>query len=220
MSENKKLIWDIPTRLFHWGIVITLGYSWYSMEIEYDLDHHFISGYIALGLILFRIVWGIIGSRYARFGSFIYKPSEVIAYAKGLFKREGGKYAGHNPLGGLSAIALLLFILIQAGTGMFADDEYYYFAPLNEYVSSTTAGRITEFHGINANIIFGLAALHIVAILFYRLYKKEKLVLAMLTGKKPDEQGRYEAIPGSRLPAALILAVVVSAVVYGVVNYL
>jgi cytochrome b len=220
MSENKKLIWDIPTRLFHWAIVITLCYSWYSMEIENDLDHHFLSGYIALGLILFRIIWGIVGSRYARYGSFIYRPSEIIAYAKTLFSREGGKYAGHNPMGGLSVLALLLVILVQTGTGMFADDEDYYFAPLNEYVSSSTASTITEIHEINSKIILGLAVLHIVAIFFYRLYKKEKLFLAMLTGKKPDEQDSYEPIPGSRLPAAIILAIIVSAAVYGVVNYL
>lgn len=220
MSDNKKLIWDIPTRLFHWGIVITLCYSWYSMEIEGDLDHHFLSGYTALGLILFRIIWGIIGSRYAKYGSFIYKPSEFIAYLKGFFNRDGGKYAGHNPLGGLSVFALLVVILIQTGTGMFADDEYYYFAPLNDYVSGSTAGRITEFHGANAKVILGLAVLHILAILFYRLYKREKLVLAMITGKKTDEQNRYESIPGSRLPAAIMLAITVFAVVYGVVNYL
>lgn len=220
MSENKKLIWDIPIRLFHWAIVITLCYSWYSMEIEGDLGHHFLSGYIALGLILFRIVWGIIGSRYARFGSFIYKPSEISAYLKTFFNREGGKYAGHNPLGGLSVLALLLVILIQTGTGMFADDEDYYFAPLNDYVSGSTAGRITEFHGVNAKIIFGLAILHIVAILFYRLYKKENLITAMITGKKSDEQDRYEPIRDSRLPRAIILAIIISAAVYGVVNYL
>lgn len=220
MSDNKKLIWDIPTRLFHWGIVITLCYSWYAIDIKNDLDHHFLSGFIALGLIVFRIIWGIVGSRYAKFGSFIYKPSELVAYLKTFFNRDGGKYAGHNPLGALSVFALLLVIAIQAGTGMFADDEYYYFAPLNEFVSSSMAGKITEFHKTNANIIFGIALLHIVAILFYRLYKKEKLVLAMITGKKPDEQGRYEAIPGSLLPRAIILAVIVAGVVYGVVNYL
>jgi|SaaInlV_100m_DNA_5_1039725.scaffolds.fasta_scaffold01695_6 cytochrome b len=220
MSKNKKLIWDIPTRLFHWAIVITLCYSWYSIEVEGDLDHHFLSGFIALGLILFRIIWGLVGSRYAKFSSFIYKPSEIIAYAKTFFRREGGKYAGHNPLGGLSVLALLLVIFIQAGTGLFADDEYYYFAPLNDYVSSSMAGKITEFHGTNAKVILGLAIFHIVVILFYRLYKREKLVLAMITGKKPDDQDRYEPIPGSRWVRAIILALVVFAAVYGVVNYL
>ena len=219
MSENKKLIWDIPTRLFHWAIVITLCYSWYSME-EGNLDHHFLSGYTALALILFRIIWGIIGTRYAKFGSFVYKPSELLAYMKSFFNREGGKYAGHNPLGSLSVFALLLVILVQTGTGLFADDEYYYFGPLNDYVSGSTAGRITEFHAQNAQFIFWLAILHIVAIVFYRVFKKEKLFLAMITGKKPDEHNRYEAIPGSAVLRAVILAVVVVAVVYGVVNYL
>lgn len=220
MSDKKKLIWDIPTRLFHWAIVIALCYSWYSMEIEEDLDHHFLSGYIALGLILFRLIWGLIGSRYSKFGSFVYRPSEIVAYAKTFFGRDGGKYAGHNPLGGLSVLVLLLLILIQAGTGMFADDEYYYFAPLNKFVSASAATVITQFHGLNAKFILGFALLHIVAIIFYRLYKREKLAMAMITGRKPDKHDLFESIPGSRLPLAFILAIVVAAAVYGVVNHL
>jgi cytochrome b len=220
MSDKKKLIWDIPTRLFHWAIVISLCYSWYSMEIEEDLDHHFLSGYIALGLILFRLIWGLIGSRYARFGSFVYRPSEIVAYAKTFFGRDGSKYAGHNPMGGLSVLVLLLLILIQAGTGMFADDEYYYFAPLNQFVSPGTASVITEYHGMNAKFILGFALLHIVAIIFYRLYKREELAMAIITGRKTDNHDRFESIPGSRLPIAFILAIVVAAAVYGVVNHL
>ncbi|MFK7954723.1 MAG: cytochrome b/b6 domain-containing protein [Lysobacterales bacterium] len=219
MADNKKLIWDIPTRLFHWAIVITLGYSWYSMEIANDLEQHFLSGYVALGLIVFRIVWGLVGTRYARFSSFLIRPSEIVAYAKTLASKESRQYAGHNPLGSLSVLALLLFILVQAGTGMFADDEYYFFAPLNQFVSPATAGSITEFHGLSAKIILGLSILHILAIVFYRLIKKEKLVLAMITGKKPDVLDNYEPIAGSRLLRATVLAIIVAAGVYGVVNY-
>lgn len=219
MSNSRKLIWDIPTRLFHWAIVITLCYSWYSMEIEENLDRHFLSGYVALGLILFRIIWGFVGSRYARFASFAYKPSEINTYAKSLFARDSEQHAGHNPMGGLSVFALLLVILIQATTGMFTDDEYYYFAPLNQFVSPDTASTITQFHGTNAKFILGLALLHIVAILFYRFYKRHKLVLAMITGRKHDEQDDFEAIPGSRLPLAIALAAVVAAIVYALVNY-
>jgi len=166
MTENKKLIWDVPTRVFHWAIVITLCYSWYSMEIEENLDRHFLSGYVALGLIVFRIIWGLVGTRYARFTNFAYKPSEIAAYVKNIFARSGGKYAGHNPLGGLSVFALLLVILFQVVSGMFADDEYYYFAPLNKFVSPGTAARITEWHGTSAKVILGLALIHIFAILF------------------------------------------------------
>lgn len=219
MSDNKKLIWDIPTRIFHWAIAITLFYSWYSITQEGNLDRHFISGFVALGLILFRVIWGFVGPRYARFASCIYKPSELVAYVKTLFNREGGKYAGHNPLGALSVFALLLVILFQAVSGLFADDEFYYFGPLNDYISSGMAGKITQLHYANVNIIIGLAALHIVAILFYQLYKKENLIIAMITGKKRDDQGRYEAISGSLLLRAVILAVIVFAIVYGIVNY-
>jgi cytochrome b len=220
MSDKKKLIWDIPTRVFHWAIVIALCYSWYSMEIEEDLDHHFLSGYLALGLIVFRLIWGVIGSRYARFGSFVYRPAEIGAYAKTFFGRDGGRYAGHNPMGGLSVLVLLLLILIQASTGMFADDEYYYFAPLNNLVSASTASVITQFHGMNAKFILAFALLHIVAIIFYRLYKREELAMAMITGRKPDKHDRFESIAGSRLTVAVILAIVVAATVYGVVNHI
>lgn len=220
MTEKKKLIWDVPTRLFHWGIVITLSYSWYSMEIEENLDRHFLSGYVAVGLILFRIIWGLVGSRYARFSSFIFRPSEIAAYAKRLFARGGGKYAGHNPMGGLSVFALLLAVLVQVGTGLFADDEYYYFAPLNKFVSSDTASTLTQIHGTSAKVILALVVLHIVAIIFYRVVKREKLLAAMITGKKPDEQDQYEPIPSSRLPLAIVIAIAVVATVYGVVNFI
>lgn len=219
MQNNKKLIWDVPTRLFHWGIVITLCYSWYSMDILGNLDHHFISGYVALGLIVFRIIWGFIGSRYARFGSFMYKPSETAGYAKTFFKREKGKYAGHNPMGGLSVFALLIVILVQVGTGLFADDEYYYFAPLNQFITSSMAGTITGIHGLTAKFILGLAIMHIVAIFFYRWYKKEKLIVPMITGKKVDEEDNYEAIPGSKMPLAIVIAIIVAAAVYYVANH-
>jgi cytochrome b len=123
-------------------------------------------------------------------------------------------------MGGLSVLVLLLLILIQAGTGMFADDEYYYFAPLNQFVSPGTASVITEYHGMNAKFILGFALLHIVAIIFYRLYKREELAMAIITGRKTDNHDRFESIPGSRLPIAFILAIVVAAAVYGVVNHL
>jgi cytochrome b len=123
-------------------------------------------------------------------------------------------------MGGLSVFALLVFILVQTATGMFADDEYYYFAPLNKFISGSTAGTITEIHGINFNILVGFVILHVIAILFYKFYKKEKIIMAMITGKKIDEQGNYEAIPGSRLIAATLLAASIAGLVYWVVNYI
>lgn len=206
MSDNKKLIWDIPTRLFHWAIVLTLGYSWFSMEIQNNLEMHFLSGYVALGLIVFRIIWGLIGTRYAKISSFLFSPSQIVNYAKTLLSKDSRQYAGHNPLGGLSVLALLVFIAVQAGTGMFADDEFYFFAPLNKFVSPAMAGSITEFHGLSAKILLGLSIVHIIAIVFYRFYKKEALVKAMFTGKKIDESGRFEAIAGSGLLRATVLA--------------
>ena len=218
-DNNKKLIWDLPVRIFHWLLVINIGYSWYAVEIEADMDHHFLSGYCALTLILFRILWGIFGTTYTRFSGFLYSPKMVLAYAKTFFTRAHGKSAGHNPLGALSVYAMLFLMALQATTGLFSNDGDYYFGPLSNYVSWGISSTITEIHHANFKIITGFIVLHIVAILYYRLYKGEKLLLAMFTGKKVDDKNQYEAIADSRLIVAAVLIMLCAGLVYALVNY-
>ena len=112
--SKQVLIWDLPTRICHWLLAISITYSWYSVEIAEDLEQHFWSGYTILTLILFRFTWGFIGSRYARFSSFLFPIKEIVSYAKSIRTRPTDKnYLGHNPIGSLSALAMMLAILLQ-----------------------------------------------------------------------------------------------------------
>ncbi len=202
--QRKIFIWDIPVRLFHWLLVAAIAYSWYAMEILEDLNQHFIAGYCALTLVLFRIVWGFVGTHYARFTNFIYPLSEVVSYFRNPSGKARKQYLGHNPAGGLSVLALLAFILIQVSTGLFSTDDYY-FGPLYGLVSSATASTITEIHHLNFDIITVLIALHVAAIVFYRVVKKEKLIGAMFTGGKLAKGEVQKPITSSKLILAAII---------------
>jgi cytochrome b len=217
-QKNSKLIWDLPLRIFHWLLAGLVCFSWYCVEISGDMDMHFYSGYTILTLLIFRITWGFAGTRYARFTSFIFWPSEIVAYAKTLFSRDGGEYAGHNPLGSLAVFALLSLVLLQAVTGLFATDDYYVYGPLNELVSSSLGRDITDIHYANVNILIGLIALHIVAALFYTFYKRSNLIKAMLTGRKDNAAQSWIPIEGSRLAIALVIIAIAGLVVYGIVS--
>lgn len=218
-QAKKTLVWDLPVRLFHWLLVILIGFSWYSVEITGDLDNHMLSGYAILTLILFRLAWGFFGTRHARFRDFIY-PLRVIAdYSKTVFRRQPGSYAGHNPLGGLSVLALIAALAIQTGTGLFANDEYSYFGPLSDYVSADTAYTLTTIHHFNFNILMGLIVLHIAAVLFYQFYKRDHLTSAMFTGRKPDPDGVFTPVENPALIRAGILFLLSAAAVYCLVEF-
>lgn len=216
---GKKLIWDLPVRIFHWLLVILIGWTWYAVEINDDLETHMLLGYCILTLVVFRIAWGFIGTRYARFGSFIFPLRHILSSGKAFFNRQYGNYAGHNPLGGLSVLMLLLLLALQTTTGLFANDEEYYFGPLSDNVSAHTATFLTEIHHANFNILLGFIILHVVSVLFYLVYKKENLLLPMLTGRKKDPLNVYEPISGSRLLIAIILATICASLVYCLVNF-
>lgn len=144
------------------------------------IQWHAYCGYTALALILFRVIWGFVGSWHARFTNFIPSPLKLIAFLRG--QVDGG--LGHNPLGALSVIALLTVILIQALTGLFADDDIFFQGPFAKYVSNSTVALLTSIHRFNQYIIFVLVGLHIAAISYYYFVKRENLVKPMVTGDK------------------------------------
>jgi cytochrome b len=215
----KKLIWDLPTRIFHWALAVLIGGSWYTVEVTGDMESHMLIGQVILALVLFRIVWGFVGTRYARFTSFAYGPGQIIAYAKSLRRRGGASHAGHNPLGGLAVFVILVLVLAQATTGLFATDGDFYSGPLNDLISGRAGNQITEFHEVNFNVLLLLIIVHVAAVLFYLLYKRDNLIAPMLTGLKDDPNGSLEPIVDSRLIVAGITLLVVALVVAAVVTF-
>ena len=159
------------------GLVITANVGGNAMV------WHFRLGYTVLTLLLFRIVWGLVGGRWSRFSSFLYSPGSILRYLRG--EAHSTHKVGHNPLGALSVYGLLFFLLVQVGTGLFSDDEIAFAGPLTALVSGDTVSNATWYHkDIGALVLIAMVCLHIVAILFYTLGKKERLVGPMLHGDK------------------------------------
>jgi cytochrome b len=207
----------MPVRAFHWLVVVLFAFSWWSAEND-QLDWHMLSGYSLLGLVLFRIYWGLVGSSSARFASFIKGPRAVLAYGRGILERPGLKVAGHNPIGGWSVALMLLLLLGQIGLGLFAIDvDGINAGPLDRLVSFETGRQIAHWHGLVFDLLLIATVLHVAAIAFYGVYKRENLIGAMLSGFKrfPRRDAPAElrfpslwwAAPGL-LVAALVAALV------------
>jgi cytochrome b len=219
--KHEIRVWDLPTRLFHWTLTLCIVLGIIFVKIGGNaMQWHAYCGYLALALVVFRIIWGFAGSWHARFANFVPSPKRLVAYLKG--ETAGG--LGHNPLGGLSVIALLLAVLLQASTGLFADDDIIFQGPLTKYVSNATVAFLTSIHRFNQYIIMALVALHIGAILFYQIYKKESLVGPMITGDKKilvtnEVSVSTESIDtGKQRLAALVIFVAVGVGLYYLIN--
>jgi cytochrome b len=205
---HKVRVWDLPTRFFHWALVAcVLGLAITGTVGGNAMVWHFRFGYTVLALLLFRIVWGLVGGRWSRFGAFIYAPQSVINYLKGQGKPEHG--VGHSPIGAGSVFAMLGFLVAQVGTGLLSDDEIAFAGPLTRFVSNATVSLTTNYHkNIGKWVLLALVLLHIAAIVYY-LRRKHNLVGAMLHG---DKELVVKAPPSrddtvSRVAAVLILAV-------------
>jgi cytochrome b len=173
-------VWDLPVRLFHWALVGLIGFSWWSAENDRN-EWHIWSGLAVLSLLIFRILWGFFGSSTARFASFVRGPRAVLGYAR---RPREWQEIGHTPLGALSVLALLALLLVQVGLGLvLSDEDGTVTAPLNRLVSFDTAEWAGELHDTLFNVLLGFIALHVAAILFYRLVLGKRLVGAMVTGR-------------------------------------
>lgn len=177
-------VWDLPTRLFHWTLVILMIAQWLTAENSETMDYHVWGGYAVLALVLFRLIWGFVGSDTARFGDFLRGPGAALEYAKALRRGETPHYLGHNPMGGWSIVAMLALLLIQAGTGLFANDDILIEGPLYAWVSKGTSDWLTSIHKLSFNLLLLVIAVHISAVLFYLLVKRENLIHPMLSGRK------------------------------------
>lgn len=184
----KVRVWDLPTRIFHWSLVICVIGLVVSGQIGGEaLAWHFRLGYATLTLLLFRLVWGLVGGYWSRFASFLYSPARVIRYVRGRDQIESA--IGHNPLGSGSVFAMLFFLLAQVATGLISDDEIASSGPLARFVSGSLVSQATAYHTeIGKLILFVLVAIHVGAILFYYFLKREDLVRPMLHGDKEISQ--------------------------------
>lgn len=191
---NIVRVWDLPTRLFHWCLVVCFVGLVITGNIGGDaMVWHFRLGYSVLSLLAFRLVWGVIGGRWSRFVTFVKGPSTVLQYLKGSASAEHS--VGHNPMGAFSVLGLLFFALVQVGTGLFSDDEIASSGPLAKMVSADWVSLATNYHtNVGKVILIVLVLLHVGAIVFYRVRKGENLVAPMLHGDKDLAQ----AFPSSR----------------------
>ena len=183
------------------------------------MDYHMISGYGILTLVIFRVVWGFIGSTHSRFRSFI-NLSELAPYTKQLMKGDMPSIAGHNPLGALSIVALLLLLATQATTGLFANDDIFLEGPLVHLVDDATSDRLTTIHHFCAKVLYVLIGLHLAAITFHELYKKDRLVLPMISGYKKGLSTSADKPSSIReFVTASILVASCAGFVYWLINY-
>ncbi|MGE5161130.1 MAG: cytochrome b/b6 domain-containing protein [Betaproteobacteria bacterium] len=176
-------VWDLPTRLFHWALAGLVAFSVVTVKLGgFWMDWHMRSGYAILALVLFRVMWGFAGSRYALFASFVRQPAEIIGYLRG--RVEHG--AGHSPLAAVSVLALLGLLLVQAGTGLFSNDGNFTEGPLARLVSGAAGERLSTVHRFGEWAIYALVGLHVAAIAYYTTFRNVALVRPMITGDRFD----------------------------------
>ena len=211
-AAHRIRVWDLPTRLFHWTLAALVVGSFVTIKTGAIVWHERL-GYAALALVLFRIVWGFVGGRYARFASFVRGPGAVLGSRRG----DASAAPGHNPLGALSVLGLLAGVGFQATSGLFTNDDIAFEGPLARHVSGATSSLLTPLHRHNEKLIMLLGVLHLAAILYYRFRKGKNLVGPMLSG----DAGFDAAHPASRDDAPLRLrALVVAAACAAAVAWL
>jgi cytochrome b len=202
-------VWDLPTRLFHWLLALCVICSVVSAKIGGNaMVWHFRFGYVTFTLLAFRLLWGVMGGRWSRFSSFVYAPATLRRYLKGESRSGEHHEVGHSPLGALSVFALLAILSAQVGSGLFADDEISNTGPLIKFVSGATSSRLTSWHKTFGQwTILTLVALHLAAIVMYRVRQGRDLVRPMIVGDKdlpPDVPASTDTLVTRGLAALLV----------------
>ncbi|MDP3173550.1 MAG: cytochrome b/b6 domain-containing protein [Phenylobacterium sp.] len=216
VARPKARLWDAPTRIVHWALVALIGFSWWSAEAG-RMEWHRWAGYAVLGLIVFRLIWGVVGSASARFSGFVPSLADTIAYAKTLPIRTRSEHAGHNPLGAWSVVAMLAAISGQVITGLFSVDiDGLESGPLSDRVSFEIGRQFAEWHQWIFSVIQILVLLHLAAVAFYLLYKRTNLIAPMLTGRRAFASD--PALSFAPLWRAILVAVFAAAITWWVMG--
>ena len=208
-------VWDLPVRVMHWSLVAGIAVCWWS-GINNQLEYHTYSGYAVLWIVLMRLYWGVVGSSTARFINFVRGPKAILDYAATLHRRDTPHAHGHNALGAISIVAMLGLVLTVVGLGLFAVDvDGLYSGPLSLYVTFKQGRHIAHQHYDWFRILLWVIGLHLAAVVFYFLYKRQNLVGPMISGKRRGGAGEAQmtAVPVWRL---VIGAVIATAIVYSI----
>lgn len=217
-DRGTRLVWDLPTRVFHWLLAASVACSWatHALGIEW-FEWHVRAGYLTLVLLAFRIAWGFVGPRHARFASFLRGPRGVLAWLRS--PRQGGEGpVGHNPLGGLAIVAMLGLLLCQALTGLFANDDIFNTGPLYGYVTDGQSDRLTALHKQNFDVLLAFIGLHLAAVAWYQWARRLDLLRPMWTGRKASAVvPPGEEIRSQRLWLAAVLVALAAAALWRLV---
>lgn len=198
----KVRVWDIWTRLFHWSLAGLIGFAWWSVETHH-LDWHKVAGSLIAGLLVFRLWWGVFGGSTARFADFVKGPGGIFGYLGG--KKPGT--LGHNPLGALSVLALLLACAAVVVFGLFASDtDGLDYGPLSSLISYDQSVLASKLHCYAFDAVKWLVALHLLAIAYYAFIKREPLIGAMVHGEKPVIEGVLALKPAGVISTVIGLA--------------
>ncbi len=209
-TAARVAVWDPAVRLSHWLLALSVAAAFMCAQLGGNwMVWHGRAGLAVLGLVAFRIVWGFVGSTHARFAAFVRGPAAVRAYLRGQWSG-----IGHNPLGALSVLALLTLLLLQATTGLFANDDIAYEGHLYPLVSAATSARITGIHTLFEPLLIILVSAHVGAIIFYIRVKKTNLVKPMITGWKEVAEATPEPARGGSIGAFLVAAAIAGAVAF------
>ncbi|MBL8429577.1 MAG: cytochrome b/b6 domain-containing protein [Dechloromonas sp.] len=209
MNRQRIRLWDLPTRLFHWLLVLAVVASVVTGQLGGKLiDLHGKIGLAIVGLIAFRIVWGFAGSTYARFAQFFPTPGKIKSYLNGEWRG-----LGHNPLGALSVFGLIFLLTAQTLSGLFANDDIAFVGPLYDLISKSLSNRLSGLHELLSNVLIALVVLHVAAIAFYSHVKKDKLIKPMLTGWKEGATG--ESAKGGGVLALIVALTIAGTAIYG-----
>lgn len=204
-AGSRSLVWDWPLRVFHWALLASVATSWIAIEVFDNIDIHVQSGQIILGLLVFRLLWGLFGPASAQFHHFIRGPRTIIAYLKGL----PVSYLGHNPIGALSVVAMLASLIVQVVSGLCSDDDVYTTGPLTKYLSESQVALANLVHEWNQKVLLVLIATHVIAIFFYLIKKRTNLITPMLSGRS-DSSKAIKPRPAWLAIVMIVLAVYVA----------
>ncbi|MEW5823582.1 MAG: cytochrome b/b6 domain-containing protein [Pseudomonadota bacterium] len=219
MNERCYRVWDFPVRAFHWLLLAAVLTAIVSANTN-QMDLHLWAGHSILGLLIFRLLWGFLGSPTARFGHFVRSPLATLRYLREARRQPATLHIGHNPLGAWSVLALLTLLAIQVGTGLFADDEILTQGPLARHIDEGLRQTLTGLHKLNIAVLVGFIGLHVLAIALYKIIRKQDLLGPMIIGTAcvpadtPVDGAENGPTPWGRFLLALAIAIGVTAGVW------